>query len=287
MGPDEIVADKLAYAYSVTAHRSQGQTVDAKYALADGGGRELAYVAMSRARGESHVHVVATDLRQASQRLAWAWGQERRQAWALDRRPGKSLAELHAERGKLARSIPPDRSAELAEARQRWALAEQDQRDLRQGTGRWAGTPAGIAAHGAAHAAVEYKRASEALESRAVSRWARYKTRRELKELRPRFNRAMETWRAVGETHERNLEAQSQRFGAEVGRLEAAQRARDTFLERHPDALGRLAELDCEVAGQEDLERRRHWALVSQRGQQHLFQPSHSRGPDRGHGIGL
>ena len=92
MGPDEIGADKLAYPYSVTAHRSQGQTVDATYALAGGGGRELAYVAMSRARGESHVHVVATDLRQASQRLAWAWGQERRQAWALDRRPGNSLA---------------------------------------------------------------------------------------------------------------------------------------------------------------------------------------------------
>ncbi len=36
-----------AHAYSVTAHRSQGQTVDATYALEDGGGRELAYVAMS------------------------------------------------------------------------------------------------------------------------------------------------------------------------------------------------------------------------------------------------
>ena len=47
MGPADIGADKLAYAYSVTAHRSQGQTVDATYALEDGGGRELAYVAMS------------------------------------------------------------------------------------------------------------------------------------------------------------------------------------------------------------------------------------------------
>ena len=47
MGPGEIGAAKLAHAYSVTAHRSQGQTVDTTHALEDGGGRELAYVAMS------------------------------------------------------------------------------------------------------------------------------------------------------------------------------------------------------------------------------------------------
>ena len=82
MGTGDIGADKLAHAYSVTAHRSQGQTVDVTHALEDGGGRELAYVAMSRARGESHVHVVAPDIRQAARRLAWAWGQERRQRWA-------------------------------------------------------------------------------------------------------------------------------------------------------------------------------------------------------------
>ena len=57
MGPEHIGADKLGHAYAVTAHRSQGATVDVTHALEDGGGRELAYVAMSRARNESHVHV--------------------------------------------------------------------------------------------------------------------------------------------------------------------------------------------------------------------------------------
>ncbi len=87
MGPEALGADKLAHSYSVTAHRSQGQTVDVTYALEDGGGRELAYLAMSRARGESHLYVVGPSVAEAAQRLAWAWGQERRQAWILDHDP--------------------------------------------------------------------------------------------------------------------------------------------------------------------------------------------------------
>ena len=113
MGTGDIGADKLAHAYSVTAHRSQGQTVDVTYALEDGGGRELAYVAMSRARGESHVHVVAPDMRHAAHRLAWAWGQERRQRWAHAQSPEERLARLYHERQELRASLPPDRSADL------------------------------------------------------------------------------------------------------------------------------------------------------------------------------
>jgi conjugative relaxase-like TrwC/TraI family protein len=47
MGPKDIGVDQLGYSFALTAHRAQGATVDATYALADGGGRELAYVAMS------------------------------------------------------------------------------------------------------------------------------------------------------------------------------------------------------------------------------------------------
>ena len=108
MAPGDIGAEKLAYAYAVTAHRSQGQTVDVTYAFEDGGGRELAYVAMSRARGESHVYVVATDIRQAVRRLAWAWGQERRQRWAHTQPPEERLARLCVERQEL-RGLGPSR----------------------------------------------------------------------------------------------------------------------------------------------------------------------------------
>ena len=73
LGPDDIGAERLAHSYAMTAHRCQGSTSDSTYALEDGGGRELAYVAMSRARRESHVHVVAPDLGSAARHLAWAW----------------------------------------------------------------------------------------------------------------------------------------------------------------------------------------------------------------------
>jgi hypothetical protein len=55
MGLDDIGADRLAYGYAITAHRAQGTTVEVAHVLDDGGGRELAYVAMSRARNASHV----------------------------------------------------------------------------------------------------------------------------------------------------------------------------------------------------------------------------------------
>ena len=126
MGAEEIGSDKLAHAYAITAHRSQGSTVDVTYALEDGGGRELAYVAMSRARGESHVHVVAPDLSQAASRLAWAWEDERRQSWAIGNEAESSLAELYAERMRLSRSVPPDLSHQLDHVRRQSLAVERD-----------------------------------------------------------------------------------------------------------------------------------------------------------------
>jgi hypothetical protein len=136
MGPDEIGTDKLAHAYAITAHRSQGATVDVTYALEDGGGRELAYVVMSRARGESHVHVVAPRLSQAASRLAWAWGDERRQAWAIGNEAESSISELYAEHMRLSRLVPPDRSHQLDHVRRQSNDVERDIADLYGGTGR-------------------------------------------------------------------------------------------------------------------------------------------------------
>jgi ATP-dependent exoDNAse (exonuclease V) alpha subunit len=84
MGLDDIGADRLAYGYAITAHRAQGTTVEVAHVLDDRGGRELAYVAMSRARNASHVYTTAPDFIQAAQRLTWSWDDERRQQWATD-----------------------------------------------------------------------------------------------------------------------------------------------------------------------------------------------------------
>jgi hypothetical protein len=133
LGPDQIGPDKLALGYATTVHRSQGATFDTAHLYADGGGRELGYVAMSRARDTAHVHAVADNIYQAVEDLTWDWSREKRQAWAIDtgtpetqgrhpleieadkQAPGKlravlSRARLKAERAALttAASNPPD-----------------------------------------------------------------------------------------------------------------------------------------------------------------------------------
>lgn len=84
LGADQIGADKLAHGYATTVHRSQGATFDTAHLYADGGGRELGYVAMSRARHTAHVHAVADNIYLAVEDLAWEWSREKRQAWAID-----------------------------------------------------------------------------------------------------------------------------------------------------------------------------------------------------------
>ncbi len=81
---DAIGAERLSHAYAVTVHRSQGVTADTAHVLEHGGGRELAYVAMSRARTSTHVYVPAAGPDDAAEQLRWAWTSERRQRWAHD-----------------------------------------------------------------------------------------------------------------------------------------------------------------------------------------------------------
>lgn len=99
------------HAYAVTVHRAQGATVDTAHLLADGGGRELAYVAMSRARLTSHVHVVAENPDQAVDDLHREWSAERRDRWTLD-------ADAPAEQGQLLQPHLARRSAGALRAAQ-------------------------------------------------------------------------------------------------------------------------------------------------------------------------
>jgi hypothetical protein len=287
MGPEHIGADKLGHAYAVTAHRSQGATVDVTHALEDGGGRELAYVAMSRARHESHVHVVAPDAGHAAERLSWAWEQQRRQTWALDKEPVKSLAELYVERSRLAASVPRDQSAELARHRQQLTRLDQDARDLRDGTGRWAGTAVGEAARSAREAALAYQRAQQLAGDGSLGRWARRKARGELKDAGARLDNAMQAWRGASAPEAQLLEARRSQVAPEVARLEQAQQAREAFLAEHPDVPGRISDLNRAIEAREQLEQIRRLQLLRERGQTRQFQRGHDLQPDLGYGIDL
>ena len=125
-GHDEMGAGQLAHGYATTVHRSQGATCGRGHVYEDGGGRELAYVAMSRAREQTHVYLAADDADQASEDLARAWAEERRWRWAIDtgtpepdaKAPASLRREaLVAERAMLAAAVPPDVSAGLRQAR--------------------------------------------------------------------------------------------------------------------------------------------------------------------------
>lgn len=127
---EQLGSDRLDHAYALTVHRMQGATVDRAHVFADGGGRELAYVAVSRTRHTSHVYVVADDLDQAAEDLTVEWSADRRQRWVLDvdepaldgraRRPSLAqrtestlrLTRLRAEREAI-QTVAPDADARL------------------------------------------------------------------------------------------------------------------------------------------------------------------------------
>ena len=122
--PEELGWDRLDHAYAVTVHRMQGATVDSAHVIAGGGGRELAYVAMSRARKSSRIYVVADNGDQVLDDLMTEWSPDDRQRWLLDldkpamdnrvRRPGLArrpestlrVAQLRAEREAVAVVAP-------------------------------------------------------------------------------------------------------------------------------------------------------------------------------------
>ena len=284
MGPKDIGADQLGYSFGLTAHQAHGATVDATYALADGGGRELAHVAMSRARDESHVHVVAPNPAEAAQRVAWAWGHERRQRWVLDQDRRRQLANLYIERQDLRASVLPDRSADLGQARRQLASAEQDAADLRAGTGRWAYGPAGLAARALHQAEAEHQRVTQALEGR-LGPWAKHKAGRQLREASAHLDIAKNEWDRAGQPYADQQETVRHQLATKAAQLKEAQRAYDTFMVEHPEVPRRLAELDQAFEQERELERGQHWELIRQREQARHFGVSHEI--DNGLGIDL
>jgi conjugative relaxase-like TrwC/TraI family protein len=78
---EAIDGEHLDHGYALTVHRAQGATYDKAHVLANGGGRELAYVALSRARSGTTLHAVADDLPQLRHDLALDWHDDRAQRW--------------------------------------------------------------------------------------------------------------------------------------------------------------------------------------------------------------
>jgi hypothetical protein len=133
LGPDQICPDQLAFGYATTVHRSQGATFDTAHLFADGGGRELGYVAMSRARDTAYVHAVADNVYQAVEDLTWDWSREKRQAWAIDtgtpETQGRHPLEIEADKQAPAKLRAVLSRARLKAERAALAATASDQPD--------------------------------------------------------------------------------------------------------------------------------------------------------------
>jgi conjugative relaxase-like TrwC/TraI family protein len=260
-------ADRLDFGYARTVHRSQGDTVDVGHRYFDGGGRELAYVSMSRARHEAFVYAVAEDVDQAKGDLTQDWVHDRRQHWALDTgTPTTSVADLEhepatpsqlqtvirearlrSERDAVAAAIPADVTGELREARRQQAALEARRRDLETGGPSYWQTPeggAGTAVHRlATRVEAERLRAEDPHLSRSQRRTARY----ELRDLGPQLDDALTHWNAVCGPEHARLTARIDRLAETAQTVQESHEHRIDWLDRHPEALRRLERLEREL----------------------------------------
>ncbi len=257
MTGEEAAADRLDHAYAVTVHRSQGATVDTAHLLADGGGRELGYVGMSRARQRSYVYVVADTVDQAADDLRRDWSTERRQRWAIDtgtptpdktqeRRPKARAADrrrvLEAERAELAAVIPINPTRELGRDIQRLQQLRQDLADLPTGRGRWANEPEGKAAQALQEASALRSQAESF--ARLTKLRMRHQWSKDAKKWSARERRAQAEWDRVGVPVEQRLTAEIATVDANIGRLVGQRDKHEQWLRQHPDAVKRIEQID-------------------------------------------
>jgi conjugative relaxase-like TrwC/TraI family protein len=118
---DAIDADHLDHGYALTIHRAQGATYDRAHVLTNGGGRELAYVALSRARDNTTLHAIADELPQLQHDLALDWHADRSQRWIGHEQVGLALA---------VDDLRDTQQADVARLRRRLDSLERDSRTI-------------------------------------------------------------------------------------------------------------------------------------------------------------
>ncbi len=183
---EQLGGDRLGHGYATTVHRAQGATFDRAHVFADGGGRDLAYVAMSRARHTSIAWTAADNPAQAGEDLAEDWSIRRTSGWAIDTglpdptnltavaadvltddQKAEIVAIGHARSVQTARAGrlpggPPQLPTRYAEAVAALADARQALVDLPTGTGVYRDTAVG-------HASADVAIARQALDRTAGS----------------------------------------------------------------------------------------------------------------------
>lgn len=209
--------DHLDHAYALTVHRSQGATYDRAHVVAAGGGRELAYVALSRARDHTTIHATADTIEQAVDDLQADWGVERHQRWITD-----SPAQVgHHPEPIPAVSDPPAVGVGQYALHQRLADLHADHQDLHHGTGRWERTPAGEAARRRRATRAELDAAQRQATSPTARRRHRRAAARTIPDLTAANSHAEAHWQHVGQPIADRIADAIRAAQLEVDRLEA------------------------------------------------------------------
>jgi hypothetical protein len=226
-----LETDHLDYGYALTIHRSQGATYDRAHVLAAGGGRELGYVAMSRARDHTTIHATADDLAQAVDDLQADWGVARHQRWITDTpaRPGRHpIPERfrHARPPAPTQETPqPSATERVRDAQRRMVQLYRDLDDLRAGTGHWADTPAGHAARALDNADRRLAHARRTAENPDARRRDRRAAAKAIPQLEAALDAAQQSWDEHGAPEERQLERQAPAARREIATLTPAANA--------------------------------------------------------------
>ena len=264
---EEIGAVRLAHSYAVTAHRSQGSTVQRAHSLEDGGGRELAYVKMSRAKERSTVYVVADSVEQATEDLRREWSAERRPAWAIDSgtpvtdpaavevntrvaapmRAALRRARLVAKHDAIQAVIPPDPSAAIQAAELEHRRLQRQRNDLAAGTGRYAGGPIAGAMRRLHRAEANVERLESNLERSKQSRKERRGWRAEMAEWRQRVSVVVAEVESLRRPEVTRLDQAEDSIAERLAGLPDQRGVRQAWDDRHPEAARRLDSLTDEI----------------------------------------
>ena len=269
---ESIGKSKLAHGYATTVHRSQGATHDIAHVYEDGGGRELAYVAMSRAKEETHVYLTADDLDQAREDLQRSWETERRWKWAIDTgsvhsdapiTPSAEIASLRqqalkTERDALATAIPKDINYQLRQAGYELKSAERELASLKEERGWRSGGELGRAAGELAFARDRAFQNKLAAENKDRPRGIRRDARRHAQDDIERVEAAEEKLEKLLRAEEQKLTGTLDRATLNVGHITHEVSERDRWLDEHPKAPAQLNALGTklrEVERENDYER--------------------------------
>jgi hypothetical protein len=259
---EEIAADRLAHGYAVTVHRSQGATVERAHALEDGGGRELAYVKMSRTTDRTTIYAVADSIEQAAEDLRREWGVERRLTWVIDRSPATERrtagrprdvdaalrrGELLAERHAILAAVPADATAAIRAAERELDRLRRRRADLETGRGSYANHPLNLAVIAHDETTRNVTRLQGNLTRGRLPRRERREKEAELVRWRLRLAASTQTLDDLRTPEVTRIDGAEAKVTGRVVGLKEAQQQRADFFAAHPDAARRLDRIDREV----------------------------------------